>query len=281
MLLLAIRGVVAAQSEDSGEECWNRRCSHHGPDIRFPFWLKDKQPAHCGYPGFGVSCERGKTLLQFQYLANTSLQGTQLLLLKNISIQSINYSSQEIAFVSRHQLTNSLKLVSLSTSSPSSPPHFGKLRPFIYPEQKEAGQYIFTNGTSVSCSSGIKDNYIFYGLVPGVLTSISGQTFPVYFLEDVRRPNTRPSITSCTKIFDSSLPYELLEAHNRFIINWSTPNCGKCEAKGEYCKLRKNSTNSKIETADLSTICFSRDRLREDSVEPIAGTIAEVISESE
>ncbi|KAL8113051.1 hypothetical protein AgCh_020396 [Apium graveolens] len=219
MLVLAIRGVVAAKAEDSGEECWNTRCSHHGPDIRFLFWLEDKQPAHCGYPGFGVSSHRGKTLMQFQYLANTSVQGTQLFLSTNMSVESINYSSQERVFVSQ-QLTNSLKLVCLSTSSPSSPPHF------------------------------------------------------VYCLEDVRRPNTRPSITSCTKVFDSSLPYKILEAYIRFIINWSNPNCGKCEAKREYCKLRKNSTSSKIETGDLSTECFSKDRQHEESVEPIANIVA-------
>ncbi|XP_074330979.1 uncharacterized protein LOC141668162 [Apium graveolens] len=273
MLVLAIRGVVAAKAEDSGEECWNTRCSHHGPDIRFLFWLEDKQPAHCGYPGFGVSSHRGKTLMQFQYLANTSVQGTQLFLSTNMSVESINYSSQERVFVSQ-QLTNSLKLVCLSTSSPSSPPHFGKFRLCMYPEQTEADHYIFTNATFVSCSSGIKDNYFFYGLVPLFLTSISGQCFPVYCLEDVRRPNTRPSITSCTKVFDSSLPYKILEAYIRFIINWSNPNCGKCEAKREYCKLRKNSTSSKIETGDLSTECFSKDRQHEESVEPIANIVA-------
>ncbi|WOG89803.1 hypothetical protein DCAR_0209042 [Daucus carota subsp. sativus] len=255
MLVLTIRGVEAAKAEDSDtEECWNKRCSHRGPDIRFPFWLKDRQPAHCGYPGFGVSCHRGQTLLEFQYLANTSLDETQLFLSKNISVQSINYSSQEIVFVS-HQLTNNLKLVNLSNSSLFAPTHFENIRPSRYAEQIAGGHYIYSTATFVSCSSRIKDNYAFYGLLPGMLTSVSGQTFPVYSLGDVRRRLFLPSVTSCTKVFDSTLTYELLEAYNSFVMKWSTPNCGKCEARGQYCKLMKNSNN---QTAGLSTICFSR-----------------------
>jgi hypothetical protein len=31
-------------------------CGNRGPDIRFPFRIKDKQPDLCGYPGFDLSC---------------------------------------------------------------------------------------------------------------------------------------------------------------------------------------------------------------------------------
>ncbi|KAJ6959247.1 hypothetical protein NC653_037534 [Populus alba x Populus x berolinensis] len=29
-------------------------CGNRGPDIRFPFRIKDKQPDHCGYPGYDL-----------------------------------------------------------------------------------------------------------------------------------------------------------------------------------------------------------------------------------
>lgn len=35
-----------------------------GPEIRFPFRLKNRQSDRCGYPGFDLSCnERGQTIL--------------------------------------------------------------------------------------------------------------------------------------------------------------------------------------------------------------------------
>ncbi|KAJ6733860.1 SERINE/THREONINE KINASE putative-RELATED [Salix koriyanagi] len=40
-------------------------CGNRGVDIRFPFWIKDRQPDQCGYPGFALSCnERGDIVLQ-------------------------------------------------------------------------------------------------------------------------------------------------------------------------------------------------------------------------
>lgn len=40
-------------------------CGNRGPDIRFPFRIKDKQPDHCGYPGFDLSCsEDNSTVLK-------------------------------------------------------------------------------------------------------------------------------------------------------------------------------------------------------------------------
>ncbi|KAL9340108.1 hypothetical protein Peur_066327 [Populus x canadensis] len=40
-------------------------CGNHGLDIRFPFWIKDRQPKQCGYPGFDLSCnEMGDIVLE-------------------------------------------------------------------------------------------------------------------------------------------------------------------------------------------------------------------------
>ncbi|CAK7322577.1 unnamed protein product [Dovyalis caffra] len=40
-------------------------CGNRGLDIRFPFWIKDRQPDQCGYPGFGLSCnERDEIVLE-------------------------------------------------------------------------------------------------------------------------------------------------------------------------------------------------------------------------
>lgn len=49
---------IFAEVGATANECVISRCSHHGPAIRFPFWLKDSQPDHCGYPGFQVILHR-------------------------------------------------------------------------------------------------------------------------------------------------------------------------------------------------------------------------------
>ncbi|KAK1359641.1 hypothetical protein POM88_044115 [Heracleum sosnowskyi] len=239
ILVLAITGVVEAKPEVADEECRTKRCSRHGPAIRFPFHLKDRQPEHCGLPGFRVSCHEGETLLELQYLANTSLQGSQLFLSTEQPVHSINYKSQEM----KHDLfipfyINNVTLVSTSTSWPSAivPPPFGG-----------AGSSTNVNTTFSSCSSRVSGHLYL------LITSLSGQAFPVYYFDGITGFD-QPSITSCTKVFNSSFPFYMFGGSFN-PINWSTPNCGKCEAKGKYCL--KN-TSSNIGTPDYSTVCLSR-----------------------
>lgn len=234
LLLLTIISVLAARAEAAGEECGVKRCSQHAPEIRFPFWLQDQQPEHCGYPGFRVSCHEGKTLLHLEDLANTSLQGIQLFFSKEVPILSISYKFQEIDL---SQSANNLKLVSTSTLSPAAIAH-------------PLGGIGYYNVTFFSCSSRVVSFFS-----PVMLTSLSEQAFPVYYLEDFT--SIKPSVTSCTKLFNSSLPVDLLY-EGRIALDWSTPNCKICEAKGKYCKLLKNSTNSNIGTADNNITCLSK-----------------------
>ncbi|KAL1802187.1 hypothetical protein ACET3Z_030834 [Daucus carota] len=248
ILLFAISGVLAERAEVAGEKCKTSRCSHHGPEIRFPFQLRDRQPEHCGLPGFRVSCHKGKTILELQYTANTTLPGIQLSLSKEVVIMLIDYTSQTIFLSESLSQNANLTLVSTPTSSHRaiSPPPFD-LSPRLIPS------------TFASCSSRAEGHQLH-------LTSLNGQAFPVYyFTEMVNRPDYT---TSCTKLFNSYFPTFLLDDQSSF-LTWSTPNCEKCEAKGEYCKLMKNSTSSNIQTVDYSTTCLSK-RRRRSSVQPIA-----------
>ncbi|KAK1389297.1 Non-specific serine/threonine protein kinase [Heracleum sosnowskyi] len=248
-LIFAVRGVVVAKVSAADHECRIRRCSHDGPEIRFPFWIKDKQPERCGYPGFQVFCDRGKTLLPVQYLANTSLQGTQMFFSKNVSVDDIFYESQQMQLYV-YSLTNNLTLVSTSTSLPSAPPHFGEVHRDYYPPYY---QYDEPNTTILNCSSRIEDT------ITATLTSLDGKTFPVYCVADYIDTN---QITSCTKVFNASLPIFLMQGYN--FMTWSVPNCRECEAKGEYCKLMSNITTSN------TTICVPKGHRK---IKPIAGII--------
>ncbi|KAK1371304.1 hypothetical protein POM88_037396 [Heracleum sosnowskyi] len=256
ILVFSFRGVVAG----AVEECRITRCSHHGPEIRFPFWIKDKQPEHCGYPGFQVSCYRGKTLLQFRYLANTSLPGIQLFLSKEVSVRSIKYAYQIIDLDTSYYSTNNLKFFSTSTLSPSAriPLSFQERNLEYYPDTEST--------TFVSCPSRVNGESDVTS--PVMLATLSGQVFPVYYFDDYE-DTSYPSLTSCSRVFDSSIPYNYLSRYWFFDLQWSTPNCVKCEAKGEYCKLKKDRTTSNIKTANHSTICLPRGR-HEVSIKPIA-----------
>ncbi|OMP00770.1 receptor-like protein kinase [Corchorus olitorius] len=70
---------------DAGNtSCPLASCSENGPPIRFPFWLKGRQPENCGYPGFELSCsKKNRTLIQL----STSVQ---------LLVTAINYRNQFI-----------------------------------------------------------------------------------------------------------------------------------------------------------------------------------------
>ncbi|KAL9387535.1 hypothetical protein Peur_020659 [Populus x canadensis] len=46
-------------------KCPMVKCSHGGPDIRFPFRALGQQPQHCGNPGFELVCRDNTTMIHF------------------------------------------------------------------------------------------------------------------------------------------------------------------------------------------------------------------------
>ena len=64
--------VLLANASEFGVEpddgCKEARCGVGEPTIQFPFWLKDQQPEHCGFPGFELSCtEDNQTMLELPH----------------------------------------------------------------------------------------------------------------------------------------------------------------------------------------------------------------------
>lgn len=213
ILMIPVRGIVAAKTEAAGEKCRITRCSRHGPEIRFPFWVKDRQPEHCGHPGFRISCDKRNTILEFQYAVNTSLQGTSLLVSKGVPVRSINYTSQEIAAGYSDTFPNftpNLTLVSTSML-----PTYALYNATIY-------YHYIENFTFLSCPSTVQSRESTF-----VNISLHGQAFPVYYFQGI--PTSEPSITSCTKVFHSTLPYYLLRGFELGAMTWSTPNSSNIE----------------------------------------------------
>lgn len=102
-------GAGAYSHVDQDDECKPAKCGHKGPEIRFPFWLKDHQPDRCGYgPGFALTCSptnANETLVDIPFFG----RGV---------VTSIDYFYQEITyeFSSCFQHQNNLSLIFNSTS---------------------------------------------------------------------------------------------------------------------------------------------------------------------
>ncbi|XP_034710490.1 rust resistance kinase Lr10-like [Vitis riparia] len=191
----------------SQDECKISRCSNHGPVIRFPFRLKD-QPYHCGYPGFEISCiENKQTILELPYSVS-------------LSVKKINYNSQEIIvhdpdFCLQRQLQN----LTLSAS-----PFRFKLTPF-----NDLSDYTLFN-----CSSN-KSDYSYFLSIPCTILLSN----PVYA---VRSDNYLGSLdlSSCHKIYDVTLPDDIVNGENNFSLTWSELICRNCEREGKKCRLKSN-----------------------------------------
>ncbi|RVW35706.1 Rust resistance kinase Lr10 [Vitis vinifera] len=191
----------------SQDECKVSRCSNHGPVIRFPFRLKD-QPSHCGYPGFEISCiEKKQTILELPYSVS-------------LSVKKINYTSQEIIvhdpdFCLQRQLQN----LTLSAS----------------PFQFKLGSYNYlVDYTFFNCSSKKTHSNNFFSIPCTVLLSN-----PVYAVESVFNLNLL-DLSSCHKIYDVTLPDDVVNRENYLSLTWSELICGNCEREGKKCRLKGN-----------------------------------------
>ncbi|XP_050247193.1 rust resistance kinase Lr10-like isoform X2 [Quercus robur] len=193
----------------------HNRCGHHGPDIRFPFRLKDRQPdQQCGYPGFDLYCsDKHETVLELP----TSVK---------VFVKHIDYQSQLI------QVTDSdncfpLKIRGLNLSS----------SPFQFKTENILEDYALFNCTSET------DTYNYR-----LINCLSRFSTSVYaFLSDDYIDEF--PILSCTKMYTvSSVPYHIWEWDSHSLeLTWSEPKCRDCEVKGEKCRFKNNSTDFNIE----------------------------------
>ena len=220
MLVLVGHGVCL------GDPCPESWCRKDGPAIRFPFKLKDDPSItfpfklkdgpslddHCGYPGFELSCTNKKeTLLQ---LPNSV----------KLYVDEIDYASQLIIARDPDEcLPKQLRNFSLSRSP------FGS-------GYKGLSNYSFFN-----CTSSKGDGYN--------LDCLSGPGYIYAYTSDYSISYT--DLTNCTKLYNrSSVPSEIVELENTLHLNWSTPDCGRCEQHGKFCRRKNSSAIIEIECYD-------------------------------
>lgn len=236
-------------------------------EIRFPFHLKERDKQHkedhCVFPpGFQLSCEYVYQeffipKLEFKYQVNTSHSGLYLSVSVNASVVSINYRSQQLRFKSdSHDIRQHYYSRNSHHYNYNNLPKY-PFKPFTltgtlstnYIELYGFEFGIYNNYTFYHCSStkqivsGIAAGNILIWSVP----SLRGRGYEVYAVYSPLETILFP-MTSCTKMYNvSNVPY------NAGGLSWSGPNCGDCEAKGQYCKFKPNST--------ILTECYTKGKI--------------------
>ncbi|KAB5548410.1 hypothetical protein DKX38_011816 [Salix brachista] len=184
-------------------------CGNRGVDIRFPFWIKDRQPDQCGYPGFALSCnERGDIVLE-----PTDPQGCLLR-------QDSSYSSS-VFHIEKIDYRNQVILA-------SDPQGFLLRQDSSYSSSVFHLQFKMSkvNFTIFNCSSNNARSQ-------HKIACLSTPLYDVLAVDSELSIDDDESLLSCTKMYDLPVPHDIR-------LSWSSPNCGSCEATGQQCVLRKN-----------------------------------------
>ncbi|PON39361.1 Mitogen-activated protein kinase kinase kinase [Parasponia andersonii] len=206
----------ASQNDD---QCLETRCRENGPPIRFPFRLKGRQPPHCGYPGFDLSCitSNKTTVLE---LPNIGLK---------LFVGSIYYESQEIIAYNPFSIQkHNLKIFNLS------------IAPFQFPSH-------MIGSTLFKCSLNRTDR--FYFGYPNPCLSDPRSYYVYVSFSDYYMNFFWSNFVSCANL---SVPPEIFQSEDYTVLTWSEPNCAFCEAKGKMCRLKRPTATNETECLMLS-----------------------------
>ncbi|KAF7140688.1 hypothetical protein RHSIM_Rhsim06G0180000 [Rhododendron simsii] len=218
---------VGAGAHDHDDACMPKRCADEGPEIRFPFWLKDIQPDRCGYgPDFALTCSHNnETLLDNPFYSK-------------VVVQNINYSAQQFDYEFTgcvpHQENSSLIFnTSLSLTGG-------------YNYGTDLCEYhIFSCPSPSEYPYDSYDPYRYaqiYGCVgsPKTYTLVLDSQDLIWGL-----------LVNCTKTYTfqsvpcNTLPFFPYPQGRQY---WSRPNCGECETEGKYCRLSSSNNGKQHET---------------------------------
>ncbi|WRX09562.1 Protein kinase domain - like 10 [Theobroma cacao] len=203
--------------------CPDVACREGGPSVGFPFWLKDRQPESCGYPGFELSCsERNETLIEFPYSGQFFVAG-------------IDYESHNI-YVGDPQGCMLRRLKNLTvTGSP-----FKIYRPYYY--------------TLLDCSPGIERSYS-----ETVLIDCLSSSNHFVYAAPALTVMSLDLLFSCH--FNANVTLSYMDCYDRYLLEgtcyfdfftgirwynftklwWEIPECGlDCQETGGECRLKGN-----------------------------------------
>ncbi|KAK6249707.1 hypothetical protein SCA6_003712 [Theobroma cacao] len=208
-----------ADAEAAHDICKATKCNRHGPPVRFPFWLKDKQSPRCGFPhpGFELACTKnGETVLHLPWSVE-------------MFVEDIDYKTQSI-YLSDPEGCLNRQLPHLDLNFSASP-FYGS---FGQPD----------NYTLFNCPKDPREDYLYYGNCIGYING-----FQIRAASPSSMGNEY-SLIKCQKVVDiSAVPMGLIDTPN-LNLNWSKPICFSCEEEGKGCRL-KNNTQDQTECYDI------------------------------
>ncbi|XP_010275239.1 PREDICTED: rust resistance kinase Lr10-like isoform X2 [Nelumbo nucifera] len=205
--------LVFISASVSVDNCTVSGCKDHGngPSVRFPFWLRGRQPDHCGYPGFELSCSENK-----ETVLNLPFSGI-------FFVKAIDYRSQVIEIYDPHGCIVK-RLLNLNFSSS--------------PFQR---RYEYVKSYSLfNCSATESGN----GVYPINCLRVSA-AHPVYAVDSTRSMNFLPPLSSCEKFGNVSVDTKSSYDPNwdlALLIKWKAPDCSKCEAESKACGLNNHTS---------------------------------------
>ncbi|BBG98391.1 Protein kinase superfamily protein, partial [Prunus dulcis] len=203
-------------------DCAETRCKHDGPAIRFPFRLKGRQPIHCGYKGFDLSCTNdNQTVLEMMIMPSSSSANHDK---QHVLVKKINYTTQEIEI--HYQIGCPLGQIFYLNLS-SSPFGFEDFNYTLF-SCPSSVPYIST-GTSYDCLTKLSP----------CLGNINNQT-NYYALLGGYCSISRMPLVSCTKVLDYASVPDLFTIKQANILKllWFIPDCRRCEDLGKECRFK-------------------------------------------
>ncbi|XP_077226637.1 rust resistance kinase Lr10-like isoform X1 [Tasmannia lanceolata] len=198
-----------------------KQCDPHGPEIRFPFGLKeeeeDQQHRHCrAYPGFDLSCNGTNTVLNLP--SSTELYVTD-----------IDYKDQALSISDPQNCIEGL-LFNLKLNFSASVFH-------PWPEYLNLNTYC--KRTFLNCSSDVSSSYFDGPPIP----CLSGSQYNVFLNDGDEGVERLPF--SCEPIKTVKCPLAYWSELGDHLLMWDVPGCDDCETRGERCGF-KNITGDEI-----------------------------------
>lgn len=187
--------------------CPNTSCSSTGPIIRFPFFLPNRQPLWCGYPGFEVSCNnRSQTIITLPYIGD-------------FVIKRIDYAAQEM-WINDPENCLPKRFLGLNNTS---------YNPF------HLWNYTFLNCSSHTNSSTIPM------FMP--VSCLSGKNYTVGVV--LSRDLDGSTFADCRVIETIVVPRELQASSDLsrdLPWPWIGGDCGSCEERGGFCGFKSDTS---------------------------------------
>lgn len=215
LLFLAILLFIStALAADDG--CRPVSCNDMGPEIRFPFRLKGRQPARCGYRGFDLTCnDRGETILTLPHSGN-------------FAVSEIVYMSQ-IVYLYDPDFCPGKKLLNFTLAGTA------------FRGGREAAQRY----TILECSRDWSE-YESYRAIPlfcrdnmGMNDTMLAMTPRMYAQE--KPPACRPVKENATIPLSWDAYYQFWGPLKQLQLRWDKPDCRSCEAEGQLCGFSSDS----------------------------------------